>query len=145
MTNEERLEKLSETGKKSIAKLKSEGKIITSSERARELQKLSAQSKRNAKLRRERSMQDIARWLGQLTLSKDLLYSPDEIQDMEKAKAINLTANEAILLAQYQKAITGDTKAAEFIRDTAGEKPKEQIEVQGMTIDEYAQNHKPKF
>lgn len=145
MTNEERLEKLSETGKKSIAKLKSEGKIIASSERARELQKLSAQSKRNAKLRRERSMQDIARWLGQLTLSKDLLYSPDEIQDMEKAKAINLTANEAILLAQYQKAITGDTKAAEFIRDTAGEKPKEQIEVQGMTIDEYAQNHKPKF
>lgn len=145
MTNEERLEKLSETGKKSIAKLKAEGKIITSSERARELQKLSAQSKRNAKLRRERSMQDIARWLGQLTLSKDLLYSPDEIQDMEKAKAINLTANEAILLAQYQKAITGDTKAAEFIRDTAGEKPKEQIEVQGMTIDEYAQNHKPKF
>lgn len=135
----------SERGKKAIARLQAEGKTINSSERGRELQKLSVIAKKNATTRRDRSMQDIAKWLGKLTLNKEILYSPDEISDMEKAKEINLTANEAILLAQYQKAISGDTKAAEFIRDTAGEKPKEQIEVQGMTIDEYAQNHKPKF
>ena len=90
-------------------------------------------------------MQEIAKWLGQMTITKGELLAPEEIKDLEKAKEVNMTIDEAMMLAQYQKALTGDTKAAEFIRDTAGEKPKEQIEVQGMTIDEYAQSHKPKF
>ncbi len=94
---------------------------------------------------RNRSLQEIVKWLGTMTLTKGELLSADEIKDLEKAKEINMTANEAIILAQVQRAISGDVKSAEFLRDTGGEKPKEQLEVQGMTIDEYAQNHKPKF
>lgn len=100
---------------------------------------------RKAKKERRRSMQEIAKWLGNMTVTKGEVLDADEIQDLEMAKSVNMTVNEAMILAQYQRALVGDTKAAEFIRDTAGEKPKDEIEVHGMTIDEYAQNHKPKF
>lgn len=126
------------------AKNVAEGKTFANRERA-----IAAGIKGGAALRnkyaRNRSMQEIAKWLGKMTITKGELLAPEEIQDLEKAKEVNMTIDEAMMLAQYQKALAGDTKAAEFIRDTAGEKPKEQIEVQGMTIDEYAQNHKPKF
>lgn len=134
----------SRNGRKVAEQMAREGKNITSSERGRELNMKSQEAKREAK-KRKRAMQDIARWLGEMAVKEDLLFSADEIETLEKAEKVNLTGAEALVLAQYTKAIQGDTKAAEFIRDTAGEKPKEQIEVQGMTIDEYAQNHKPKF
>ena len=35
------------------------------------------------------------------------------------------------MLAQIQKALKGDTKAAEYIRDTSGQKLKEAIEISG--------------
>lgn len=126
------------------AKNKAEGKTFDNPERARYANALAIKS-RNERTARRRSMQEIAKWLGQMTITKGELLAPEEIKDLEKAKEVNMTIDEAMMLAQYQKALAGDTKAAEFIRDTAGEKPKEQIEVQGMTIDEYAQSHKPKF
>lgn len=114
------------------------------SERARENQKKGVET-RKANTERKRSMQEIARWLGNLAVNKNNLLDPDEIMDLESSKDINMTVNEAMVLAQYQKALTGDTAAAIFLRDTAGEKPKDEIEVRGMTMDEYAQKHKPKF
>ena len=126
------------------AKNMAEGKTFANLERAK-----AAGAKGGEALRircaRNRSMQDIAKWLGKMTLTKGEILDPEEIKDLEKAKAVNMTVDEAMMLAQYQKALAGDTKAAEFISDTAGEKPKDEIEVHGMTIDEYAQNHKPKF
>ena len=114
------------------------------SDKARELQKIGVEvRKRNSE--RKKSMQDIARWLGSMAVERDNLLDPEEILDLKSSKDINMTVNEAMVLAQYQKALTGDTAAAIFLRDTAGEKPKEEIEVHGMTMDEYAQKHKPKF
>lgn len=37
----------------------------------------------------------------------------------------NITYQEAILIAQINKALNGDTQAAVFIRDTSGNKPKD--------------------
>ena len=114
------------------------------SESARELQKKSAEAKhRNAE--RRKSLQEIAKWLGNLSVNNKNLLDPDKIIDFESSKAINMTVNEALVLSQLHKALDGDTQAAIFIRDIIGEKPKEEIEVHGMTIDEYAKNHKPKF
>lgn len=113
-------------------------------EKAREAQKLGAKAKHENALRR-RSMQDIAKWLGNMAIKKSTLLSAEEIEDLDTAKAINMTANEAMMLAIYQKALLGDVPSALFIRDTAGEKPKEQIEVGGLTIEEYAKKHKVKF
>ena len=46
---------------------------------------------------------------------------------------------EAIAIAQFQKALKGDTRAFEVIRDTAGQKPVEKVmvaEVEQSTLDE---------
>lgn len=47
--------------------------------------------------------------------------SIDEIQTLADAQGANLTVNEAIVIAQVSKALKGDTKAAQYIRDTAGQ------------------------
>lgn len=39
------------------------------------------------------------------------------------------TGADAVMLAQYVKARRGDTEAARFLRDTAGEKPSQQVEL----------------
>ena len=41
----------------------------------------------------------------------------------------NLTVEESIVLAQVLMAQAGDTRAAEFLRDTAGEKPVEKVQI----------------
>ena len=46
---------------------------------------------------------------------------------------------EAIAIAQFQKALKGDTRAFEVIRDTAGQKPVEKVmvaEVEQSTLDD---------
>lgn len=51
-----------------------------------------------------------------------------------------LTAEQAIAMAQIYKAINGDTQAAIFVRDTVGDKPKEQIEQTINGFDKYFKN-----
>ena len=41
----------------------------------------------------------------------------------------DLTVEESIVLAQVLMAQAGDTRAAEFLRDTAGEKPVEKVQI----------------
>ena len=43
---------------------------------------------------------------------------------------------ESMMEAQYERAITGDTKAAQFIRDTAGEKPAEAVDLNANIMTE---------
>lgn len=51
------------------------------------------------------------------------------------AQKHNITMGEMILLRQAYKAIEdGDTRAAEFFRDTMGENPKQVVEVQQSTL-----------
>ena len=58
-------------------------------------------------------------------------------EDIEKIKSLaalkgkNITVQEAIMLAQIQKAMKGDTRAAEFVRDSSGNKLKEAVEFSG--------------
>lgn len=46
----------------------------------------------------------------------------------DTAKKANLTVVEKMMMAQIKKAVDGDTKAAEFIRDTTGQKAPQQIQ-----------------
>lgn len=43
-----------------------------------------------------------------------------EIESLADAQGANLTVNEAIVIAQVSRALKGDTRAAQYIRDTAG-------------------------
>ena len=82
-------------------------KPIRTTERARELQEKAAQKQRENIARRK-------------TLKETLLMMLEEGNTQDN-----------ITLALLQKALNGDTKAYEVIRDTVGEKPKDKIEQSG--------------
>jgi hypothetical protein len=51
--------------------------------------------------------------------------SVDDITSFRGIKGKNISVQEAILIAQIQKAMKGDTRAAEYVRDSIGQKPTE--------------------
>lgn len=53
----------------------------------------------------------------------------ESIRSFASIKGKNISVQEAILIAQVQKAMKGDTKAAEYVRDTIGQKPGENVEM----------------
>ena len=72
---------------------------------------------------------------------RDLRKALEALLDKEiKAKdGTLLSGAEAIALKQMEKALKGDTKAFEVVRDTAGQKPVEKVmiaEVEQSVIDE---------
>jgi hypothetical protein len=55
--------------------------------------------------------------------------SIDDIKSFASIKGQNISVQEAILIAQIQKAMKGDTRAAEYVRDSIGEKPTENMKM----------------
>lgn len=51
----------------------------------------------------------------------------DKIKNFAALKGKNITVQDAMMIAQIQKALKGDTNAAAFVRDTAGQKPTEDM------------------
>ena len=54
----------------------------------------------------------------------------EAIKNFAALKGKNITVQEAMMIAQIQKALKGDTTAAAFLRDTAGENPAQKIEAE---------------
>ena len=84
------------------------------------------------KAQRRRKYKEIVADMGEIGLNIDNIYTDEKhnIQFLEICENRNLTLNEALVLQQYSKAILDrDTRAAEFLRDTAGEKPSLNVEV----------------
>lgn len=86
----------------------------------------------SGKARREKkAMKETLETLLQMPLKSGKAVDLDEIKDIAALKGKNITVQEAIMLAQIQKAMKGDTKAAEYVRDTSGNKLKEGVELSG--------------
>lgn len=103
-----------------------------SKDRAAEMGRKSGEARRKKKDMRE-SMQEI------LNMSVYLLG--DEIVRAIQYKSKKANVQEAILMGQVIKAITDkDTKAAEFVRDTSGQKPTDKHELEGHISYEQALN-----
>lgn len=91
-------------------------------------QTLSAREKGAATRRRQKAMRNAA----QMLLWHSLKSVPDEADVVNMLHEMGVddpTGADAIMLAQYVKARRGDTDAARFIRDTAGEKPSSTMEI----------------
>ena len=52
----------------------------------------------------------------------------ETIKNFAALKGKNITVQDAMMIAQIQKALKGDTSAAAFVRDTAGQNPTTKIE-----------------
>lgn len=51
----------------------------------------------------------------------------ESIKNFAALKGKNITVQEAMMISMLQRAMRGDVKAAEWIRDTAGQKPAEDM------------------
>lgn len=54
----------------------------------------------------------------------------EAIRNFAALKGKNITVQDAMMLAQIQKALKGDTQAAVFIRDTVGQNPATRVEME---------------
>lgn len=87
--------------------------------------------KASAKARRERkAMSEIARIVLDMPLEAGDLKEIEGLS-FEDYPDANLTLGQAAVLAVAKKAKRGDVQALMFLRDTAGEKPVEKVEVSG--------------
>ena len=108
--------------------------LIPQSERAKDEQREIAKMGgiASGKARREKkAMKDTLAALLSMPLRNGKGADLDTIKNLAAVKGKNITVQEAIMLAQIQKAMKGDTRAAEFIRDSSGNKLKDSVEVSG--------------
>lgn len=93
----------------------------------------------SGKARREkRAMKDTLAELLAMPLENNALDNLEEIQSLAETNGRNISVQEAIMLAQIRKAIEGDTKAAEYVRDTSGNKLKDALELSGGVNNPFA-------
>lgn len=86
----------------------------------------SGESKRNKK-----AMKETLEILLGMPLNKKKVYDVDEIQSFANLKGKNIDVQTAILVKQVQRALAGDLPSAEFVRDTSGQKPKDNLDISG--------------
>lgn len=93
----------------------------------------------SGKARREKkAMKDTLASLLSMPLKDGKASDLDTIKNIAAIKGKNITVQEAIMLAQIQKAMKGDTRAAEFVRDSSGNKLKDGIELSGGVNNPFA-------
>lgn len=86
----------------------------------------------NAVRRQRRALRDIYAEL--LAEQMPAEMQPEDVQDYAKKHGKTLDTYEALALAQLLKAAQGDTRAAEFVRDSAGDKPGEVVSVETSSL-----------
>lgn len=94
----------------------------------------------SAKARKEKKlMQQRATSLLEMSLHKGKKADIESVGNLDDLINKNISVSDAILLKQIAKALKGDTTAAAFLRDTAGQKPVEKVviaDVEPSVIDE---------
>ena len=81
--------------------------------------------------REKKAMKETLGTLLNMSLKEGTITDIEKITNVASLKGLNISVQEAIMLAQIQKALKGDTKAAEYIRDTSGNKLKDGLELSG--------------
>ena len=93
----------------------------------------------SGKARREKkAMRETLELLLSMALKDGAVANIEKIKSSAALNGKNITVQDAIMLKQIQKAMKGDTRAAEYIRDTSGNKPKEGVELSGTVNNPFA-------
>lgn len=79
--------------------------------------------------RKKKAMQEVTKEILNMPLKPEDIVNICDITSFYSFKDKNITVQEAITISIIQKALKGDYKAAAFLRDTAGEKAAEKVEV----------------
>lgn len=81
--------------------------------------------------RRKAQMKATLETLLTMPLNGKKCHEIDDIQSFAQLKGKNVSVETAILIKQVQRALAGDLPSAEFIRDTSGQKPTNELNVSG--------------
>ncbi len=111
-----------------------EENLIPFDQRTEEEQRLIRQKggKASAEARRKKkAMRESLEILLSMPLNKKKYYEIDEIESFAQLKGKNVSVETAILIKQVQKALSGDLSSAEFLRDTSGQKPTNDLNITG--------------
>ena len=73
--------------------------------------------------RKKKAMKERLEILFDLPLEDKAEFNIEDAKSMTGLKGKNITVQDLIILAQIKKAMKGDTTAAAFVRDTAGQNP----------------------
>ena len=73
--------------------------------------------------RRKKAMRERLEILLNMPIKAGKIKDIEEIKNFAALEGKNITVEDALMIIQIQKALTGDTTAAAFIRDTSGQKP----------------------
>lgn len=79
--------------------------------------------------RKKKAMRERLNILLELAMKSGKKTNVDSLKSFSDIKGANISISDAILIAQIQKALKGDTTAAVFVRDTAGEKPSDDVRI----------------
>lgn len=88
---------------------------------------------RREKARQRKEMKSTLETLLTMPLKTGKAQSIDDIQSFAKIQGKNISVNEAIAVRVIQRALNGDLKAFELIRDTIGEKPADNLRIEDIT------------
>lgn len=94
--------------------------------------KRSVQAKRERRERRK-EMRYTFETLLNMSLKTGRVDSIENIQAFAKIQGKNITVNEALAVRVTQKALNGDLRAFELIRDSIGEKPVDNLRIEDIT------------
>lgn len=75
--------------------------------------------------RAKKNMKESLELLLSMTLKKGAVKNIDGVESLAGLKGQNIDVQTAILLAQINKALKGSVMSAEFLRDTAGQRPED--------------------
>jgi len=123
-------DKVTESQGKARSFKESQGRFARDHEAALECSKKGGEATRKVYARR-RSLKEAARTL--LDASMNTGYATEDSvlsASVAMLKALGVedpTGADALMLAQFTKACRGDTEAARYVRDTAGERPSDQV------------------
>ena len=82
--------------------------------------------------RDKKAMKEVIQTLLTLPLeNKKLCEIEESIKSFKGLKGKNVDVQTAIIIKQVQRALAGDLSSAEFLRDTMGERPGDNVKVEG--------------
>lgn len=84
--------------------------------------------------RRKKAMKETIEVLLSMPMKNGRTADIDAIKNFAALKGKNIDVQTAILIAQIQRALKGDKGAAEFIRDTSGQKPTDNMNIVGGAV-----------
>lgn len=112
---------------------------------ASEMQKKGIEARKRNTLERKKIKDDLNILL-KISLKRGDINDPEDILNLDEAQKMNVPVQTAINIAMIKRALLGDVQAAQYIRDTVGEKPSDKVELdQSLTIESWAKNHDVKL